>query len=80
MRQVPCEVQVSKSGRSGSGFIGAILDQPFLKGKSAVLRGLLRAIFENKWKSGKGKDQIAAFRAIPQPFAGKIRTRKDARI
>jgi hypothetical protein len=115
MRQVPCEVQLSQSGRASSGFIGTILDQPFLKGKSAVLCGLLRpfrstfpefrkrgsvtqeavistfrefskrrnvtkAIFGDKWKPGKGKDQIAAFRAIPRPFAGKIKTRKDAQI
>ena len=41
---------------------------------------LLRAIFGNKWGPGKGKDQISAFRAIPRPFAGPIRTRKDAQI
>lgn len=41
---------------------------------------LLRAIFGNKWKPGEGKDQIAAFRAIPRPFTGKIKTRKDAQI
>ena len=41
---------------------------------------LLRAIFGDKWKPGKGKDQIAAFRAIPGPFARKIKTRKDAQI
>jgi hypothetical protein len=29
---------------------------------------LLRAIFGDKWKPGKGKDQVAAFRAIPRPF------------
>jgi hypothetical protein len=40
----------------------------------------LRAIFGDKWKPGKGKDQVAAFRAIPQPFTGKIKTRKDAQI
>ena len=33
IRQVPCGVQVSKSGRSRSGFIQAILDQPLLEGK-----------------------------------------------
>ena len=41
---------------------------------------LLRAIFGNKWKPGKGKDQVGAFRAIPRPFTGKIKTRKDAQI
>jgi hypothetical protein len=41
---------------------------------------LLRAIFGDKWKPGKGKDQIAAFRAIPSPFTGKIKTRKDVQI
>src|SRR5262249_14693178 len=41
---------------------------------------LLRAIFGSKWKPGKGKDQIAAFRSIRRPFAGKIKTRKDAQI
>jgi len=41
---------------------------------------LLRAIFGDKWKPGKGKDQREAFRAIPRPFTGKIKTRKDAQI
>jgi len=41
---------------------------------------LLRAIFGDKWKPGKGKDQVGAFRSIPCPFTGKIRTRKDAQI
>ena len=41
---------------------------------------LLRAIFGDKWKPGKGKDQIEAFRSIPRPFTGKIKTRKDAQI
>jgi hypothetical protein len=41
---------------------------------------LLRAIFGDKWKPGKGKDQIAAFQAIRRPFTGKIKTRKDAQI
>ena len=41
---------------------------------------LLKAIFGDKWKPGRGKDQIAAFRAIPRPFTGKIKTRKDAQI
>ena len=40
---------------------------------------LLRAIFGNKWKPGKRKDQIAAFRAVPR-FTGKIKTRKDAQM
>ena len=40
----------------------------------------LRAIFEDKWKPGKGKDQIEAFRSIPRPFAGKIKTGKDAQL
>jgi hypothetical protein len=41
---------------------------------------LLRAIFGDKWKPGKGKDQIEAFRSRPRPFTGKIKTRKDAQI
>jgi len=41
---------------------------------------LLRAIFGDKWKPGKGKDQVGAFRSIPRPFTGKIKTRKDAQI
>jgi len=41
---------------------------------------LLRAIFGDEWKAGKGKDQIEAFRSIPRPFTGKIKTRKDAQI
>ena len=41
---------------------------------------LLRAIFGDKWKPGKGKHPIETFRAIPRPFAGKMKTRKDARI
>src|SRR5499433_1182566 len=41
---------------------------------------LLRAIFGDKWKPGKGKDQREAFRSIPRPFTGKIKTRKDAQI
>ena len=41
---------------------------------------LLRAVFGHKWKPGKGKDQVGTFRAIPQPFTGKIKTRKDAQV
>ena len=41
---------------------------------------LLRAIFGYKWKPGKGKDPIEAFRAIARPFTGKIKARKDAKI
>ncbi|HSE91164.1 MAG TPA: hypothetical protein VLJ79_33455 [Candidatus Binatia bacterium] len=41
---------------------------------------LLRAIFGDKWKPGKGKDQIETFRSIPRLFAGKIKTRKEAQI
>jgi hypothetical protein len=37
-------------------------------------------IFGDKWKPGKGKDQIAGFRAIPRLFTGKIKTRKDGQI
>ena len=33
---------------------------------------LLRAIFGDKWKPGKRKDQIEVFRHIAQPFTGKI--------
>src|SRR5262249_32304324 len=36
---------------------------------------LLRAIFGDKWKAGKGKDQIEAFRSIPRPFTGQIGNR-----
>src|SRR5262249_9354704 len=32
IRQVPCGVQTSKSGRSRLGFMEAILDHPFLEG------------------------------------------------
>ncbi len=40
----------------------------------------LRAIFGDKWKPGKGKDQVGAFRSVPRPFTGKIKARKDVQI
>lgn len=39
---------------------------------------LLRAVFLKEWAAGTGKDQIEAFRKIPAPFTGKIKTRKSA--
>jgi hypothetical protein len=39
---------------------------------------LLRTVFQNKWKAASGKDQIEAFRAIPEPFRGRITSRKKA--
>ena len=41
---------------------------------------LLRAIFGDEWKAGKGKDPVGTFRAKARPFTGKIKTRKDAQI
>jgi hypothetical protein len=41
---------------------------------------LLRAIFGDEWKPGWGKDPIEAFRSIRNPFAGKIKTRKDVKV
>jgi len=39
---------------------------------------LLKAIWGQLWTAGDGWDQIEAFRQIPRPFGGKIRTRADA--
>lgn len=39
---------------------------------------LLRAVFQEKWQAGTGKNQIAAFRKIPPTLAGRIKTREDA--
>jgi hypothetical protein len=39
---------------------------------------LLKAVLGKLWTAGDGSDQIGAFRQIPRPFRGKIRTRADA--
>ena len=41
---------------------------------------LLSAVFGSKWQASRGKDQIGAYRAIPKPFAGPVKTRPDAKI
>jgi hypothetical protein len=41
---------------------------------------LLRAIFGDRWKAGKGKDQVGTFRRMKRPFGGRIKTRQDAQI
>jgi hypothetical protein len=40
----------------------------------------LRAVFGKHWTAGSGRDQIEAFRAIPKPFRGRIKDRKDVEI
>jgi hypothetical protein len=39
---------------------------------------LLRAVFGDLWTASDGQHPIEAFRQIPRPFTGKIRTRADA--
>ena len=39
---------------------------------------LLRAVIGDLWKAGDSIGPIEAFRRIPRPFTGKIRTRADA--
>jgi hypothetical protein len=39
---------------------------------------LLKAVFGDRWSAGDGKDQIEAFRQIPQPSPGGIKSRADA--
>jgi hypothetical protein len=37
-------------------------------------------VFESGWKAGDGKDQVGAFRAIPEPFRGRTTNRKKAEL
>src|SRR5262249_37827028 len=60
--------------------IVAFLQRRNIRGVNQYGWVLLRAIFGDKWKPGKGKDPIEAFRSIPRPLTGKIKTRKDAQI
>jgi hypothetical protein len=39
---------------------------------------LLKAVFGDRWAGACGRDQIQAFRKIPAPRRGKIRSRTDA--
>ena len=38
---------------------------------------LLKGVFWEQWSAGDGRDQVEAFRQIPRPYRGQIRTRAD---